>query len=327
MNIVYTFDDGYSAIAAVSICSLLTNNNKTEELRIYIVDCGISEENRTAIENLVSSFGRNTVFVGALDLDHRIPMRLHTGYWSTVCYVRLFFAEMFPDLDKIMHIDCDTIIRGSLEEAYKTDMEDYYCAACYDCVAASKRKLGLPNYKPYLSNGFIVFDLEKMRRDDIVERFVQYIVEKKGELPHLDQDVLSEVLGENTQILHPKYNLMSITTAYGPDSVAFFDDDPYYSKMELKEAVANPAIVHFVGNRFMNRPWEQPCYHPYNNEWLDYYKETVKIDNIFEMDIISQRSLIRRLAAIIWRMGFELPPIRKLELKFDRMYYINKGRK
>ncbi len=327
MNIVYTFDDGYTLITAVSLVSLFENNKEIKKLNTYIVDCGINESNKKIIESIGMAYHRDMVFIPAIDLEKKIPTSLDVAYWSTVCYVRLFFAEMFPDLDRIMHIDCDTIVRGSLSDIYQTELEDNVCAACYDCVAASKRKLGLNNNEPYLSNGFIVFDLDKIRRFSVENDFVEFIVKRNGDLPHLDQDVISAVIGKKAKILHPKYNLMSITAAYGGKSKAFFDDsDPYYSFDELEEAATNPIIVHYVGNRFMSRPWVQPCYHPYNEEWIKYYKTANSINPSILFDLNKKIKNARNVAGFIWNKGFKVNIFRKIELLMDIKYYEKKGK-
>ena len=327
MNVVYTFDDGYTMITAVSLVSLYENNKEIENLKTYIVDCGINENNKKIIESIGLAYSRDIIFVPAIDLESKIPTNLDVAYWSTVCYVRLFFAEMFPNLDRVMHIDCDTIVRGPLLEVYETELEDNICAACYDCVAASKRKLGLAKEKPYLSNGFIIFDLEKIRNFTVESKFVDYIVTRKGNLPHLDQDVLSAVIGEKTTILHPKYNLMTITAAYGGGSLSFFEKgDPYYTFSELEEAASEPVIIHYVGNRFMSRPWVQPCYHPYNDEWIKYYKITNSINGSVVFDTNRKIKNARNAAGYIWNIGFKIGIIRKIELLMDIGYYRKKGK-
>ena len=327
MNVVYTFDDGYTMITMVSLVSFLESNREVEEVNLFIVDCGISESNKGLLESISRFFGRSITFRKAIDLKERIPIGLNAAYWSTVCYVRLFFADMFPELDRIMHIDCDTVVRGNLSEIYEVEMRGRVCAACYDCVAASKRKIGIPNPKPYISNGLLVFDLKGLREQRIEEEFVKYIVEKEGNLPHLDQDVISAVIGERTIILPPKYNLMSITVAYGELCGAFFDEnDPYYKKEELKEAASNPIVVHYVGNRFMGRPWVRPCFHPFNDEWRKHYKKVGQITGVEDLAGIKRWKFIRALAGFIWNIGHKIGFIRRLELAFDVQYYRKKGR-
>lgn len=274
MDIVYTFDNGYSEITAVSLVSLLESNIECENLNLHIVDCGINEDNKENLRKLVKKYDRTIDFVPAVDISKRIPVALEAGYWSVVCYVRLFFAEMFPDLDRILHIDCDTIIRSNIEQVYITDIEEFACAACYDCLPSPKHSAGFKDNEKYFSNGFILFNLKLIREQKIEDKFINYIISKKGILPHLDQDVISATLKGMIFLLPPEYNMMSVTLALEEKCCdTFKDKGSYYSKTAISKAVEAPIIVHFVGYRYYSRPWAQPCYHPYNDEWINYYKK------------------------------------------------------
>ena len=274
MDVVYTFDEGYSSITAVSLISLLENNKDVPKLNIHIVDCGISNNSKEKFMKLCKDYSRSLYFVNGKNLENKIPIQLDCLSWSFVCYVRLFFSELFPDIDKLLHIDCDTIVRTRIDELFNLDIKNNYCAACYDCLPSIKYAVGFKNRDKYYSNGLILFNLHKMRKDSIQEKFVNHIVEKKGSFPHLDQDVLNHVSKDMIYTLHPKYNLMTYTAVFKEKSCDFFENEPYYSEKEILEAISNPSVIHYVGFNFVSKPWQQPCYHPYNDEWLSYYEMT-----------------------------------------------------
>ncbi|POO85654.1 glycosyltransferase family 8 protein [Clostridium sp. 3-3] len=319
MNVVYTFDEGYSSITAVSMISLLINNKEVRELNIYIVDCGISTSSKEKFQEICARYNRNIFFVDGKNFEKRIPIRLDCLSWSFVCYVRLFFCELFPNLDKILHIDCDTIIRGKLEDVYTSDISNYYCAACYDCLPSIKYAANFFKEDRYYSNGFILFNLNKMRQDSIQQKFINYIVEKQGKLPHLDQDVVNAVLKNKIYTLHPRYNLMTYTAVFKEKSCVFFECDPYYNKHEISEAIQNPLIIHYVGFNFVSKPWLQPCYHPYNDEWVYYYKKT-RFDE--ELNLIKYRKkkygIIRESIIYIWNVLFKYKTTNRLLFLFEK---------
>ena len=172
MNIVYTFDDGYSSVTAVSIKSLLETNKSVKDLKIFIVDCGISNINIENFKDLANEYNREIYFVNGKGYENKIPVKLDLLYWSFVCYVRLFFSDIFPCLDKVLHIDCDTLVLDSLEKLYESDLEGNYCGACYDCIPTSKYACGMNVKDRYYSNGLILFDLKRMRDDNIQDKFI-----------------------------------------------------------------------------------------------------------------------------------------------------------
>ena len=52
MNILYASDEGYAIPTCVSIASILANCPSENKLNIIVVDTGMSEKSRKAIENL-----------------------------------------------------------------------------------------------------------------------------------------------------------------------------------------------------------------------------------------------------------------------------------
>lgn len=320
MNVVYTFDNGYAEITAVSMLSLLRNNMNCKDLNLYVADCGITLENQNKLNDLAKKFGRVINYVDARNMEFRIPISLNLSYWTFTCYVRLFFSELFPTLDRVMHIDCDTIVCGSLEEAYNTNIEEAYCAGCYDCIPSTKRQAGLQKEDIYVSNGFLIFDLDKMRKDNIQEKFVNYIVEKKGNLPHLDQDVVNAVLKHRIYIMPAKYNVMTYNVLFKSRCCEFFDkDEPYYSNKEINDAVKDPKVVHLVGYRFVSKPWMQPCYHPYNALWKSYYSECKFCGDGKLLKYKRKKyGILREIVCIVWNLGRRIPGIDYLEFIWEK---------
>lgn len=321
MNIVYTFDDGYVEITAVSILSLLKSNESVDEINIIIVDCGISDENKEHLKKLVADFKRKIVFVDGKGMESKIPIKLDLLYWSFVCYVRLFFSELLPNYDRVLHVDCDTIVEGNLENIYNLQLDDgKLSAAAYDCLPTSKYAAGMEADEEYYSSGIILFDLKSMRKDNTQQKFVDYIVEKEGKLPHLDQDVFNVVLKGKIQTLPPQYNLMTQNLLFGKNSCKFFSKgEPYYSVEEMTLALKEPVLYHLVGYKYVSKPWAQPCYHPMNKLWLKYFS-CLKFES--NKDIISYKlkkyGLFREVVCYLWNVCYKIPAFRTVEFLVEK---------
>ena len=318
MNIVYTFDDGYTDITLVSMLSLFENNKNVSNLVVYIIDCGISTNNINRIKELGNRYNRLVKVYKAIDVEERIPTSLEMGYWSLVCYVRLFFAEILTDLDRVLHIDCDTIVRGDLQKLYEIDLGENICAACYDCIPSPKVTAGFEINDRYYSNGLLLFDLKRVRNEEIEKQFIDYIVKKRGILPHLDQDVISSVLQNKILLLPAEYNVMSVTFALGKHSTELFDGyGPYYSQSEVIKAIKEPIIVHIVGYRYYNKPWSQPCYHPYNTEWKRYFKMVRGTDASLLRKKRHKYGIVNNFICWLWNTGRKIKIIRSFENRIE----------
>ena len=58
MNIVYVSNENYVRHLAVSVVSLLENNEAEEEIKIYVISTGISELSKPKLNKLVHSYQR-----------------------------------------------------------------------------------------------------------------------------------------------------------------------------------------------------------------------------------------------------------------------------
>lgn len=320
MNIVYTFDNGFVKPTCVSIISLLENNKEVAEINLYVIDCGISKENLEEIQKLVSRYNRKLTIIPAIDVRKEIPVEMNTYYWSLVCYVRLFFCKIFPkSVDKVLHIDCDTLILSNIQGLYDTDISNAYGAATLDCSPKSARSLG--EKKPFYNAGVILYNLKKIREDKYLDKFIDYIVEKNGELPYMDQEVFNIVCSPNVVTLPAKYNVMSMMFVYRDMMCKLFStEENYYSPKEIKEALKAPAILHMTGNRYLQRPWKPICNHPFNKLWLKYYEQ---IDgSTYNEPKITVKMVNKNILERIWLLGTKIPGIKNILFSIEKKVFM-----
>lgn len=319
INVVYTFDDAFAEITGVSLISLF-ENNRSNYINIYAVDYGISSCNKEKLQVIAKRYSRKINFIPAISLSTRIPIKTENFGWSEICYERLFYGSLLPlDVDKVLHIDCDTMIRDSLDKVYSINIDGYYLAACHDCYPKPRRLIEMKKDTPYLSNGLILINLRKWRDDKIEQQFVDYIVSNDGKLHHLDQDVMNYVCSPMVKVLPARYNVMSLTLMYGDLCCGLFSDvEPYYSKKDIVKAVRNPAVVHFTGSRYGRRPWEQPSAHWYNKEWLHYYKmaEYSKTKQL----LVRKRKfgLLKHVYSLFWINMCKVRLFKKIRFNLDK---------
>ena len=120
MNVLYQCDDRYAAVTGVSLCSLLENNRGWEEIRIYLIDDRIREENRKKIELLAQRYGRTIALLDMSGISERLEA-VGAPKWcgSYAAYGRLFAPGMIEeDLDRLLYLDSDTIVTADLSKLY-----------------------------------------------------------------------------------------------------------------------------------------------------------------------------------------------------------------
>ena len=160
VHIFYCADDGNAMPTCVSIASVLENAGD-EKINIHIVsfqDNKMSEQNIKNIEALknIKDFDFDFVYFDKTRLDE-----FDTEHWNKSIMVKLYCAELFPNLDRVIWLDDDVIILKSLKNLYNSDMGDKYLAG----VDVSQE---YHNNCPYwITAGIGLYNLKEMRKDNV----------------------------------------------------------------------------------------------------------------------------------------------------------------
>lgn len=276
MNILYAADDNYAEIMGVSILSLLESNKSAECITIYIVEDGISVTNLEEIELMITSYQREVVFIKKPDIRGMLGVELKTLRWSDSAYSRLFLKELFityPEVEKLLYLDCDTLIVDSLQRLYDTDISGYLGAACLECMSnMHKRIIGARKTDNYVNTGMLLLNVKRWIEEDIQTVCGDFIRKYKGKTEYVDQGVINGTVSTRFKIVSPRYNLTALAYDFTYEEMQIYRKPQFgYSKEEWQEAVNKPAVVHFTTSFLSVRPWYEGSRHPYAVLWKEYH--------------------------------------------------------
>ena len=302
MNIVYSSSDSYAEICGISLTSLLLNNRDSKEINIYIIDNSISEANKQKLLDTAKNFNRNLTFIPRPNIDSINGVKIYTGRWNIGTFFRLFLGSLLPEsVERVIYVDCDMIIRGSLKSLFELDMGYCSVAGADDCRSGLYRDdLGLKRDAVYINNGLILIDLKKWREQNIEKEFFDFISERKGDCTYMDQAPLNSILGSRKEIyeLPAKYNAERIFFDFSYKTLLKLRKPSHYlSENEYNEATTNPIVVHFTPT-FMtgSRPWQKKDKHKFTPEYRHYKELSLWKDEPYRKD---DRKLPKKLMTII----------------------------
>lgn len=283
LNVLYSTDENYARHCATSIYSLLDNNKEFESINIYIIENNVNNESKGKITNIIKKFNRKIEF---LELENFCCNFKKNNEYSLSYYARLFISNLPSEIEKILYIDCDTIINGPLKELLDVDISEYYFGAVQDSIQAQKMKFIEKGAEfRYINSGVLYINLKKFREDNIEKKFLNFIEKYCGNVPHHDQGILNGVCGEKILYLAPKYNLMPEMIYMNSKQIKnLYGLKYYYTDEELQEAKKNPIIVHFL-TKWYNRPWYKTCTHPMKNLYIKYLNLTGFDNGLVDGDI------------------------------------------
>lgn len=273
MNVLYSTDSNYAPHAAASIYSLLDHNKNFDQITIYIIDDNISEENKNKFYKIISEFKNSELIFYPFE-KLKSKLQIKQTWFAMVGYARLMLSDI-TDADRILYIDCDTIINSSLEELWNTDLGGCCVGGVQDNPALyALEAVGMGRSDRYINSGVMLIDLKKWREENIEEKIIEMIKNHNGFVLHHDQGIVNGVCKGSIKILPPKFNTMSQFYLHKVGQIKrLYDIDTYYTQAELDEAVRNPVIIHYI-NKFYNRPWFKDCSHPMRNLYVSYLEKT-----------------------------------------------------
>lgn len=275
MNVLYASNDGYAGLLGVSLYSLLENNQAVEEINIYILDNGISKKNTEKLLNMIERFGRVGTLIDISDLESRFGFEIHSSGYNITTFARLFIDDLLPkEIEKVLYLDSDIIVRDSIESLWNTDISECQMAAVVEVYMPQDKKsiIGLEKEEPYYNAGVLLINRKRFAEDDLKSQFLSYYKEMGGELLYNDQDIINHCCKGKIKAVSPTYN-------YEPN-VYYFPYkylkriNPFYymgDKDSYEKLCENPTIIHFLGDE---RPWVEGNKNPYSNIFWEYQKKS-----------------------------------------------------
>ena len=249
LNILFTLDRNYLPPLRVMLVSLLMNN-PGEEFHIYLAGDGLTQEDWDGLDALCARFGAvlHPVAIDERWFDEAPTLR----YYSRAMYYRLLAAQMLPEsLDRILYLDPDMLVIGSLRALYDTDMGDYLYAASIHhglvdlSTPVNRIRLSTQDAEGYFNSGMLLMNLPQIRKSVRPQDIFAYVEQNRALLVLPDQDVLNGLYGERILELDEKlYNYDA--RKYNGYLLAS------QGEADMDYVIANTRILHFCGKR---KPW------------------------------------------------------------------------
>ena len=261
MNVVYSSSDYYSECTGVSLYSLY-NHNREIDINVFIISSDISKENQKRLHDIACIFNKSLTIIDADVSFNKAAEKYHfkklRGSYNT--YSTIILNEWLSFLDKVIVIDSDTLITGSLKGMWNLDIEDYYFAAVPETAMYGKynyfedEDIILEN-DAYFNAGICVVNLKKWREDNIDEYLLKAVKSDNRSYLTSEQSIMNKFLGNKAKAMPLQYNFYSTYHFADYDVIQkIFYKKHFFSKLEYEYAKDNPVIIHYCGFPF-ERPW------------------------------------------------------------------------
>jgi lipopolysaccharide biosynthesis glycosyltransferase len=252
MEVLFCFDERYEQHFGAAVTSLLLNN--LEHLsKVHIVTKKVSDNLNQKITQLKTKSKVDFLIYEVNDQDvQNLKVSAHI---SSAAYYRLLAPDLLPqDLNKILYLDSDLVVTGSISELYNYDITNYIIAAYRGDgkAVSSKKRLDLKG-DYYFNSGVMLINLQAWRDIDVGKQCIEYIRNFPDQVMLWDQDALNKIIDGQFFHIDKKWNSLV---------------DLYNGKSLIDQ---ESIIVHYIGSL---KPWQLWCISPEKEIYWAYLKKS-----------------------------------------------------
>ncbi len=238
--IFYACDDEFVKYTIVSLKSLIKNAARERKYQVHVLHTSISDDMKTKMLELETDFLKiqfDNVTSYLSSIEEKLPVR---DYYTKTTYFRMFIAETYPEYDKAIYIDSDTVVLGDISKLFDTELSDDLVGACHEQAMVqvdvygryAEKVVGVSRHN-FFNAGMILINSRLWREKDVLGKFLALLGEYNFVVTQ-DEDYLNLICKDHVLWLDQRWNT-AVTEGF---------EYPY----EPSEAY----IIHYI---MVNKPW------------------------------------------------------------------------
>ena len=241
----FCFNARGARMAAVTMKSVLDASAGRCDYDFYcVIDSDVDKSICDMLRNVIKPHKSTIHFVhGNHDFDES-PRRK----WPIAMWYRLMLPKLLPNVSRIIYADMDMIFFNDLIDIYEYDLGKNVIAA----VPTRTTK--------YINSGFLLMDLDKIRKEKIYEKWIK--ASRENDFYNPDQDVLNYTLKGRIAFLPLKYNFQ---ISHGSRIFKI------YPKIELDDLKHNLVCLHYSD---YIKPWSDGIRPVFSEYWWNVARKT-----------------------------------------------------
>ena len=248
IHVAVASDEVYITPVYVLLTSIFVNN-RDSYIHVHAIATGVPQAEKVSINEFVCLQGGAAYFY---DISPEVMQAFPVpdpeepeAYTTLATYCRLFLPRFVPqDIERLLYLDVDTLVTGSLKEMYQSDLGGAAAGAVMEVDVPLRSEIGIQRLADYFNAGVLLMDLPKWRAQRVSEQAITVIATFADKLLYHDQDALNVVFQGAWYRLISSYNL---TKAYIPHDLP---------GRAHRAFLIDKVIVHYNGR---NKPWHRDC--------------------------------------------------------------------
>lgn len=278
-NVAFVVSKNYIGQLKVTLYSLIIHN-KDIRFNVHLLHADLNEIQKQDLERFVNSFNSEIRFYQIDEsIFYGMPKMQYDASYSA--YYKLLLPYFLKNLQKVLFLDCDIIVKGSISKLFQLKHDSFISAVSDYKINKSRKEhvkqiVGDSDFN-YFNSGVMLFDFSKSYEIVSIDELKQYMLSFKELIRFHDQDVFNHFYAQNCCFLDEKYNYI---TTYKSILDVFFPKGK-------KDAI----IIHYANWK----PWNENYIGKSYGVYKKYYKMCINEKNV---DFMKKRKFSAQLKLI-----------------------------
>ena len=292
--VVFAANELFAPALGVCLQSMLEHCSAGHCYDVVVLESSLSADSKQRLammvahrENVSLRFFNPTGMVSGRQLQKN-----PTDHISYETYYRFLIAEILSGYEKVLYLDCDTVINADVADLYATDLKGMVLGATLEAEIAGLRGhdalltsylekvVGLGDQDPYYQAGVLVIDWQRMQALHPIDAWLMLASERKYR--YNDQDILNKECKGKIALLDMSWNVV-VDCAHR--RLPLIMQAPQSVSCSYLAARETPLIVHYSG---FQKPWDDPS-SDFAYLFWDYAKRSAFYDRVLSLLDLGQQ--------------------------------------
>lgn len=210
LQIAFAVNNNYAKYLGATLLSLL-DHHPQDELVVHVLykelDVGLLDDLRI----FAASQSNLDLVLHPIHQADFLGIPVRTQQFPLESFCRFLLPDLLPDVERVLYLDVDILVKGSLRSLFELDMAGKELGAVresdiYAYYQWYLDSLGFSVQDDYFSSGVLLMDLAAMRQAGTSRKLLEMALEKAHDLKFPDQDILNTHYRGDILLLSPAYN-------------------------------------------------------------------------------------------------------------------------
>ncbi|NCC64442.1 MAG: DUF4422 domain-containing protein [Spirochaetia bacterium] len=263
--VVFASNEKFAPALGVCIQSMLEHIKSEHFYDVLVLESNLSEDSKGRLVKMCSQYQQVSLrfFNPTGMLSGRKLQKNATDHISMETYYRFLIADIFPSCEKVLYLDCDTVILSDVADLFATDLGDSVLGAALDpeipgqlksddtsLASYFKEVLQMDVSDPYLQAGVLLLNLVRMRSLHSVDEWLG--IAGSRTYRYNDQDILNKECKGHLHLLDLSWN---VVVDCNHRRLPIIMQGPHQVSQAYLEARKHPKLIHYAG---FEKPWDAP---------------------------------------------------------------------